>query len=323
MSSLGGYFGLELGNSQTSSYSNFIFLNTGRNSLEFILKENTFKKIYIAYYSCNVILQPLEKLNIPYEYYSLDENFLPKISPVEDDEVLLYINYFGIMQEQVKILDKRFQNLIIDNSQAFFSEPIPNHPSFYSPRKFFGIPDGGLAYLPYAVDINSLKADISIDRTSHLLKRLEFDVESGYQDFKANEAILDNLPILKMSNLTKSLFLNLDLEPKRKIRNKNFNFLHSLLGEKNELSHLIDKAEIKGPMVYPFLIASGTELKKELIKVKIYVATYWPNVEENVSINSFEYYLFSNLVALPIDQRINKDDLIRINTFIQNFYNGK
>ena len=73
-----------------------------------------------------------------------------------------------------------------------------------------------------------------------------------------------------MSNLTQTILKSIDYDKIKLIINKNFLFLHSHLKKINELK--IDVNSLNGPMVYPLL------LKKDMIKQKIYVATYWPNV---------------------------------------------
>jgi hypothetical protein len=61
-------------------------------------------------------------------------------------------------------------------------------------------------------------------------------------------------------------------------------------------------------MVYPYL-TDDTTLRQRLIVNRIYVATYWPNVEKE---NYFEYELRTNLLPLPIDQRCNSKQIDRI-----------
>ncbi len=58
----------------------------------------------------------------------------------------LCTNYFGIKDEFITSLSKQVSNLIVDNAQSFFSNPIENIDTFYSPRKFFGVSDGAYLY---------------------------------------------------------------------------------------------------------------------------------------------------------------------------------
>ena len=74
-------------------------------------------------------------------------------------------------------------------------------------------------------------------------------------------------------------------------------------------------------MVYPYLINDGNDLKKKLIQNKVFVATYWPNVLELSESDSFEYILTNNVLAIPIDQRLNTKDLYRILRIINKYHN--
>ena len=58
---IGGYFQLEL-NKDREYHDKAIALNTGRNALEYILRAKIFKKIYLPFYTCDVLLEPLKKL---------------------------------------------------------------------------------------------------------------------------------------------------------------------------------------------------------------------------------------------------------------------
>lgn len=68
MTAIGGYFGLEL-NNKNEYHSKAIRLNTGRNALEYILRTKKYHKIYLPYYTCKVLLEPIIKLNLLYEFY--------------------------------------------------------------------------------------------------------------------------------------------------------------------------------------------------------------------------------------------------------------
>ncbi|MEI6057234.1 MAG: hypothetical protein WCR55_14400 [Lentisphaerota bacterium] len=121
---IGGYFELELRRSK-EYYQNAIRLNSGRNALEFILRLRRYSRVFIPYYSCDAILEPFKKLLLNYELYFIDKNLEPKFNyaSIKPDEGFLYINYFGLKAKFIKYLSKYCRNLIIDNSQAFFSAP--------------------------------------------------------------------------------------------------------------------------------------------------------------------------------------------------------
>lgn len=313
---IGGYFELELNDFGSIYYDDLVALNSGRNALEFILIQQEYKKIYIPYYICDVTLQPLKRQNIDYEFYFLDKDFYPINVTLKNNEALLYVNYFGIMNNQVKSITDKYNNIIIDNSQAFYEKPLINVDTFYSPRKFFGLPDGGFA----SCRVNSemkLGKDISLNKMGHLLTRIDKDAESGYAQFKKNDKKLDNLPIKKMSRLTERLMRNISYERIKNKRKQNFNNLHQFLRKENELISVIDDNEYEAPMIYPFLKEGNQKTRKYLLENKIYTAVYWPNVKQWLDGKSqWETYLQENLIAIPVDQRYSMEELNKTISFL-------
>ena len=311
MLEIGGYFELELDNRGECIHDDGILVNTGRNALELILSNlSNASKVYIPKYTCEVIMEPFQKLGIQYSFYSI--NIQLEIADeivLGQDEYLLYTNYFGVKDNYVKQLVELYSNrVIIDNAQALFSEPTTM--CFYSPRKFVGIPDGGIAYMDKPIDISEYEQDCSFDRCSHLLKRIDLGAGAGYADFKDNSSLLKNQPIRKMSKLTQALLRTIDFEKVKSKRRENFAILHSLLGSSNKFK--LDSLEsIACPMVYPYM-TDDNSLRQRLIDRKVFVATYWPNVTEWCECASSEFQLSKNIIPLPIDQRHAKEDLIEI-----------
>jgi dTDP-4-amino-4,6-dideoxygalactose transaminase len=113
-----------------------------------------------------------------------------------------------------------------------------------------------------------------------------------------------------MSNLTYQLLNSIDYQHIAEKRVYNFNYIHEQLKKSNQLTLEIEKSAV--PMVYPYLPQNGNEIKKKLIQNKIFVATYWPNVITRADKDSYSHYLTNNLVAIPIDQRYNQDDMNKI-----------
>lgn len=302
---IGGYLGLELPRGR-EFYPDLLSLNTGRNALEYIIRQKKYTKLYLPYYTCDVLLEPVVKLGIDHQFYTIDKALDPVIDfDLEPHAALLYVNYFGIKQEQVKLLSLRIKNLIVDNSQAFFSEPLAGVDTFYSCRKFFGVPDG--AYLQIRRKINKkFRVDSSFNRSSHLLKNLDLGIEAGYSDYIANNKNLERNDIKLMSRLTRRILSGVNYEECARIRERNFNFLHNHLRDVNLLD--ADITQNTAPMVYPLLF-DDRFLKVHLIQRKIFVATYWPNVFKWTTKNMFENYLTHNLVPLPIDQRYSLQDM--------------
>lgn len=310
MTSIGGYFELELRKGD-EYHPLAIRLNTGRNAFEYVLEAKQYRKVYLPYYTCKSMLEPIVKLKLDYSFYTIDKNFFPKLDfdSIQNNEVVVYTNYFGICDKHVSTIAAKCINLIVDNAQAFFSRPLPGVDTFYSPRKFFGLPDG--AYLYTDIILNRiLEKDVSYKRCEHLLGRLDNGAEAHFQAYKDNSKNLISQPIKKMSNLTQCLLSNIDYQFVSDKRKHNFNLLHNELRSKNNLN--LDFFHSGVPMIYPFLTDNGAKVKEQLIKHKVFVATYWPGVLEWSRENSFEAFLVENLIAIPVDQRYSSENLYGI-----------
>lgn len=312
---IGGYFGLELGNGKKEYHVGAIRLNTGRNALEYILRAKNYRKIYLPFYTCSAILEPIDKLGLEYEFYFINDKFLPvfDFSIIRKHEAFVYVNYFGVCEKQIKKIASSCRNLILDNSQAFFSKPINGIDTFYSPRKFFGVPDGAYLYTDKILDME-LSQDYSFDRFSHLIGRIDKGAQGFYPFFQRNEDSFKMQKIKKMSHITQRILQNIDYKNVSISRIRNFKYLHKHLKKINQLK--LPEVYNFTPMAYPFLLDSGKILKKNLIQKKIFVATYWLDVKNLVSdSNLFELYLVDNLVPIPIDQRYNlsqMEDILKI-----------
>lgn len=309
MDAIGGYFSLELP-LREEYHKNAIRLNTGRNCLEYILRTRGYKKVYVPYYTCEAVMEPINKLGIPYEFYHIDIHFeIRDRFTLKADEALLYTNYFGLKQRYVEQLAEKIgTRLIVDDTQAFYAKPIHGVDTFYTCRKFFGVADGAYLYTDKLLD-EDFEQDESYDRMAHLLKRIDLSAEQGFADFRKVDDGLDNQPIRKMSKLTQRIMQSIDYEAAAKKRRENYQMLQEVLGEENKLQLSLDEDAI--PMVYPFL-SPRNGLREKLIENKIFVARYWPNVLDWTIEKDIEYLFANQMQPLPVDQRYGNEDMDRI-----------
>ena len=314
MDAIGGYFSLELP-LREEYHKDAIQLNTGRNCLEYILRVRGYKKVYVPYYTCEAVMEPINKLGIPYEYYHIDIHFeIRDRFTLKEGEALLYTNYFGLKQRYVEQLAETIGScLIIDNTQAFYAKPIPGIDTFYTCRKFFGVPDGAYLYCDKELD-EEIEQDYSYDRVAHLVKRIDISAEDGFKDFRRVDDGLDNQPIRKMSKLTRRMMLGIDYEAAAQRRRANFQMLHDALGKDNNLELQLENNAV--PMVYPYLVPIKG-LREKLIENKIFVARYWLNVLEWTTKDDIEYLLAYQMQPLPIDQRYGEKEMKYIINKIQ------
>ena len=296
MGEIGGYFGLE-SHGDGFLHGDGICLNSGCNALRYLIRTEGIPRLHVPYYTCGSVHDAILKENCEVIPYDIGADWMPtEVFP--DDDYVLFNNYFGVSGKRVRKMAKRYCRLIVDAAQAFYASP-KGFATFYSPRKFFGVPDGGIL-----CGINSrdcvFEQSVSWDRAIHLLKRTDMCGAFGYEDFKANEWKIANEPILKMSKLTRMLMGNIDYDLAAKRRFANFAYLRKHL----PTSFPLAIAEDDVPMVYPYM-TDDQHLRARLIQEKIYVASYWPGIR-NCG------FLQEGILPLPIDQRYGEEDMKRI-----------
>lgn len=301
MNEIGGYFELETYGS-TPYHKNSIALNSGRSCLRYVIRTYEIKEIFAPLYTCPVVWKAIEEEKCNVNYYDIDSYFRP-VDEFPKDAYVLYNDWFGVCGDNVLELSAKYPNLIVDNAQSFFAE-THGLASFYSMRKFFGLPDGGLLLCNKILDAE-LAIDVSYDRMYHLLKRRDLGASAGYEAFKASDRSLSDAPIKMMSRLTISLMQNINYGLVRKRRFENYRLLSNSLNDINELELT---AEPICPMVYPLLSESET-LRQKLIDNKIYVAQYWDGIQQVAPLGSHAEYLRKYLIPLPIDQRYGAPEM--------------
>ena len=297
---IGGYHELELRKGE-HYHKDALRLNTARNCFEYVLRVRKYTKVYIPYYTCEVMLEPLYKCNVDYEFYHINQQLEPDQDfNLQPTEAFLYTNYYGLKQRCVERLAQQYgKQLIVDNAQAFFAVPLDGIDTFYSARKFFGVADGAYLYIDKLLD-EELELDQSYDRMIHLLKRADVGAEAGYADFRHNDDSLIGQPIKRMSNITEKILCSIDYESTKELRRANYVALDSQLKNTNGIELHMDDDSV--PMVYPYLTTDET-LRQRLIDNRIFVATYWPNKEWQCA--GFDLILQKQLLPLPITTKFN------------------
>lgn len=308
MKEIGGYFELEELISE-EYYPNLIGLNNGRNALLYLVKAKKIRKIYLPFYLCDSISNMCKKNNIEYELYNIDSKFMPLLSKdINFDEYIYIVNYFGQLKDCVIMdLKQKYKNIIVDNTQSFFQQPLKNIDTIYSCRKFFGVPDGSYLYTTKIIEEN-IDIDVSKDRMVHILGRYECDASTYYNDFKNNDINFKEEKLKYMSKLTHNILGAIDYDKVIQKRNENFNFLHENLKFRNMLEIDIPNA----PFTYPFYVDNGVDIRKKLAEKKIYIPTLWPNVIRDMTSECLEYKYATNILPIPCDQRYNISDLSRL-----------
>lgn len=313
-SAIGGYLGIEQHLVHSQFYRNPAQFNSGRSALLFYLSQHPhLTHILLPQFFCGEVINTLQHCGYQLDYYALDTQL--NISSLPDsytpqNTLVVLVNYFDIKRENITAFIKSnpLSHVIIDCSQAYFSQW--QAPAFYSPRKFFGVLDGGELtpppneeqLAPYPQQINQ--------ETSHYLHSPYQGTEPYYNDYVKHESEFNHAQIKRCSALSQQLLSIIDYPLIAKKRQQNFTQLHQALRAVNSLNLCSVPNTNATALCYPLLHPKGNKIKQHLLAAKIYVPTYWrdsPNQEVSIV-----KYLVDNLVCLPIDQRYSEVEMQRI-----------
>lgn len=107
---------------------------------------------WLPSYLCSAVLDPFRSLGIPVRYYDAGPNLRSGrhgwIADVHPGDLVLVIHYFGFANTTLPADQLKLRGAVIieDASQGLFiKQQYPESICIvYSPRKFFGVPDGGV-----------------------------------------------------------------------------------------------------------------------------------------------------------------------------------
>ena len=310
---MGGPFGLELPQVNNFPYTESpccLFVNSGRAGLQMILEnlEEKPRRVLVPRFVCDTVLQPMKRLGIPVCRYHCDDQLRPELPyDLGEDDVLLLVNYFGFTGKAVEQAARQHRGKsIIDATTALFSQTL--RPCFYSPRKFCGVSDGGVACNPAAFPVVPGDRDTSAVKALFLLESIEGD--SGVLGPLVDVAEKDlNGEAKAMSRLTRRLLAAYDFAEIERRRLENSAALHRLLGGINRLE--LPAEAPSAPMCYP-LVSGIPDLHDSLLDEGIALPLFWPEVVKATRADSVENRLARTLLPLPLDQRYTPQDMERL-----------
>lgn len=316
---IGSFIGLDLEGTQ-EYYNNELGmarLNSARSGIYHACGLYKCDTLYLPFYLCPSVNKYLSEYGIKTIKYRINAQFEPVGVKQEANSAMLIVNYFGILnRHKMKEIAGRHRNVIVDNSAAFYAPPIEDCYNVYSPRKFFGVPDGC-----YVIGHNASKGiydyeqDHSAGTSSFLFTTIEQGTNASYYDRMKNEVRIDNSGPLRMSELTKCLLKNINYSKIANKRIENFKYAHLHFNKINKFDPFLAFDDKCVPMVYP-LVVENDELDKKLRERKVYVGRLWTSVQQEVEADSMEGCMSTYMVPLPIDQRYGRTEITQMRDYV-------
>lgn len=307
--------------------------------------ETSEKVVLLPAYTCDTVITPFKELGWRCLYYNVNLQLRIDTQSVLDlhdryHATLVVVHpYYGkdLNEEEIAVLDrihKQGCRVAVDLTQCLFSTQRLSCVDYYlgSFRKWFAIPDGG--YLESRNGLNAFEGDLRendeyviLQRDAMYLRGLYFKTSneelksiSRRLNKKADSMVEFNIKPHKMSTISSKLLSKENIKNNQIRRFANYKYLLDHIKEKEYCKMFCNNIEAitTAPLYFMLYVENRSELQRKLAEHHIYAPVLWPVVYDEVLVNDDVKYLYDHLLAIPIDQRYDENDLQQVVYLINN-----
>lgn len=307
--------------------------------------ELTNKTVLLPAYTCQTVIDPFIQQGWTCYYFGINLDLRIDIDDLfhkcKDFKpaILLVHPYYGMELNDVELdaLERIKYNgtiIIEDITQSIYSYSRPLIFDYFigSYRKWYKIPDGGFLESNNFDGIeapevgNNLFVNKQID--AMYLRAVYF--ETGDEFIKSisiklnKEAVAETNRTIKCHKMSDFSAKGIERENQNEAiirRLQNYTFLYNNIHQSKHIKFVCkDINEVTtAPLYFPIYVSNRAEIQKTLALKHIYAPVLWPVHSEAVLINDNIKYIYSHILMLPIDQRYDTDDMMRVVEIINDY----
>ncbi|GIO12291.1 hypothetical protein J19TS2_18460 [Cohnella xylanilytica] len=319
------------------------YYDSGRSALRSVLSDVAGRKALVPAYICQSVIQAFREEGYKPVFYGIRRDLSIDMEDIREKlnagiDVFFFMNYYGVLQNTEHLKELRglcdtLNCVIIEDTTHSLLTRIRTIGDYgiASLRKWFALPDGGVAYSserPVRTAERIERSAFSDKRTAGMfLKGLQLRGEGEYNAiyrrlFAEAESDLDNQRnINAMSEFSRGLLASFPTGKSKRIRLENADYLAAHI--RNPLvTALFPKYDRDAcPFFYPVYVAERDRFREYLNRHRIYCPVHWP-IEENGLVDVGDVrFISERILSLPIDQRYSTADM-RYLCAVINEYDG-
>lgn len=281
------------------------------------------RRVWMPSYLCGVMVKAVRSPRQRVKFYAVNPSFQVAddawLKNVIQGDLVIVIDYFGFPSDPGVLLRARQQgaHVLEDACQAMLSAGAGCEADFalYSPRKWVGVPDGGVlvARNPSAfrgLTLASPPEKWALDSLTAAVRRRNFDLHgSDRRWFTMFRHCDEQGPVgaFAMSELTRHLLRTaFDYAAIARQRRTNYRVLANVLGDRAVFPRLPGDAV---PLGFPLRVPQREEVRQRLFEQQIYPPVHWPLAGIVPGQFRESHRLAAELMTLPCDQRCNEGDM--------------
>ena len=329
--------------------TDYAWLSTGRSAIRFVIKSilernpSMAKRVLLPPFTCHTVIEPFIKAGFELHYYNVDRSLNSSIDSVLETSIkkkvsiLLFHRYYGfdtLYGDISKLEELRKLGIIIveDCTQCLYSnfdKKFADY-TFGSIRKWLGTPDGGFAVCTtgrftdkptqYDDKLEKAKVVASYNKYKYLFGG-KGEKSLFLQQFRDAENILDEQKgWFAIGEMSAKLQSNLDITELSSKRHENYETLLINFPECYKIKPLFKNLAVETvPLYFPILVKDRSLLQQLFVKNAIYAPVVWPKPACQTVVCEEAEYLYEHLLCIPVDQRYDKDDMMRIISVIKDY----
>ena len=306
---------------------------SGRDALRAFVRLADRKRVLMPALCCSSMVLPFRQSGWEVAFYRLKPDLSADEEDVSgklrNDDVLLYMRYFGIRPFSDAFLEglrssRRNILFLEDRTHDIWMEHIDTdfRPDAVaaSLRKWAALPEGGMLRTDlgtYPAETDTRYGDLRFDAMEKKSRYLETGDERLNQDareaYSRAEQLLDiSAEPVRMAPQYEALLRGLDFTAILETRRRN---LRRLLEKLTPLSGdgtvrlMTDTPENSG-LYLPILIDNRDSVQRELIRRRVYCpAAIWPEPPEAAGVCPVSHYVTEHMLSILCDQRYTESDM--------------
>lgn len=304
--------------------ANWLPFSHGRAALGWLRERQAIRSVAICAYTCPSVPEFFRRNDISIGYFDIGaslEEIALIAQKLEKPRMVLVPALFGappwIDATRLSLSLDSGDVVVIDAAQTAFGHMDfavpPNGAVLSCPRKTTGLPDGAVLALP---GVENGTGDLPVAQAAKALKdaarALWATGSIEYEDLalrchRESEAAWPDVPH-RMSETSEVLLRFLDPDWHKRKRLQNWTSLRA--ASKAELA--IGLPPDFTPFSLPLFVENQQELLAYLRENRIYATALWPDAERDPSKHPLAEWCATRLVSLPIDQRHDEEDMLRV-----------
>jgi dTDP-4-amino-4,6-dideoxygalactose transaminase len=328
---IGGMFGIEIAQIGKGSFPHFlepevILLANARSGIRLLIGILSPHRVWTPSYLCAAMVEAIDQNLTSVRFYAVDRDLrvpsLTWLGQVQPNDLVILLDYFGFRYHAslIPLIKERGAWVLEDACQALLSADVGKGADFvlFSPRKFMGVPDGGILRLNTRLDLRAVALSSPpstwwLQAFCASMLRGEFDRHGGertwFRLFQKAEAACP-VGYYAMSEMSRMLLEDsFHYSTIIQKRIENYTVLNVNLRSWAVFS---DLPEGIVPLGFPLRVANRDRVLQGLFAQNIYPPVHWPL--SGVVPSEFEesHALSAEIMTLPCDQRYNVADMERV-----------